>query len=279
MRISSTRAHGVSSRSAIGTSTSPRMRCTREAGFGEQPRQRLRREAPPIWKREQVVLREHRSSRGAAHAVALRERSMQPRRRTRRSAHAWRGCRRRAGACSPRADAPRGSASWSNVFQIATASNVWSVAKVASSPSWTVNPSDRVNAFTSALTSSPSNLKSFVARRGEERADVAADLEPRAAASECSPELARLRADRGQLRVMQRAQHVRCGRAARIYRRELVRPLDRIAVDQPALVAAHEAKGRRLRERHAIDESIAAASRASVVSRWYAQSASTSARI
>jgi hypothetical protein len=57
---------------------------------------------------------------------------------------------------------------------------------------------------------------------------------------------------------MQRAQHVRCGRVPRIYLRELFRSLHRTAVEQPALVATHEAKGRRLRERHAIDEPIVA---------------------
>src|SRR5205085_3275501 len=86
-------------------------------------------------------------------------------------------------------------------------------------------------------------LQPDLACRGEKRADVAPDLEPGAAPPKRAQNAARLHAIGAALRLVQPAQQVRRRRRVRVDGVELVRPLDRIAIDETAAHALDDAKG------------------------------------
>jgi hypothetical protein len=102
----------------------------------------------------------------------------------------------------------------------------------------------------------PLDAPAAVARRAEEGADVAPDLQHRARAPEHGAKAPLRRVVRPALRLVQRAQDVgrRRGGIRRVHRAQLVRPLARVAEDEPAAATLHDAQRRRVREGDAVGE-------------------------
>src|SRR5690348_12664751 len=87
----------------------------------------------------------------------------------------------------------------------------------------------------------------LLARRREERADVASHLEPRPRAPRLACESLRLRTIRDALILEERREHRIVLRLVCIQLPQLARALARIAIDEPAFVALHHTDGRMLR--------------------------------